>query len=732
MYAGQPFFEEARKVAKLTTPLLPHQERVVGRIQETDQPGLLVIHGLGSGKTLTSIAAQDALRMHAQVVAPAALLGNYSKERSKHLKGKGPKTDLTSMQNMAVKGTFPSAPLLIVDEAHRARDPSSATFQTLKGNTSQKRLLLSGSPFYNHPSDIASLVNLAADAKVLPHEKDDFTRKFISEKVIKPGLADRFANIFRSRENEVKPGVVPILYEKNAPELREAFKKWVDYHPGSKENFPTVERKTVEVPMTSQQLKVYDTLMDKAPAWVAAKIKRGLPPSKQEAQQLNAFLTAVRQVSNSTRPYSTDKAEEPKIQAAFDSMKKMLDANPNSKGVVFSNYLDAGVVPYKERLEAAKIPYGEFTGNVSRKKRDQLVKDYNSGKIRTLLLSSAGGEGLDLKGTRMLQVLDPHWNQEKLKQVEGRGARYMSHSHLPPEERKLLVENYLATRPNGIVSKAVNAVIGRAPDKSVDQYLAQMSNDKEKLIEQFRSLLPGAEKKAAKIPNATEESKAIANSWKPALAREAQYTLPGASLGAAMGYALGSELGGYGGYGGGYGKARAGAAVGTVLGGWLGHQLGQVVPGTLQAGRTLARHAVRHPQKENYLRETAQDMDWGQTAASTLGRLPGALPHLRIALENRRDPVAKALAASAVGTAILSGLGAGYQDKYERMVAVNELDHAKQFLEGQAAEKLRRLRRQVSSLEAQVEGDGWKTRESAPASKKQPPAPPKDKSGKDW
>jgi len=82
------------KLAKLTTKLKPHQQRVVDRMQDEDQPGLVVVHGLGSGKTLTSIAVADALGLKADVVTPAALQQNYRKELSAHTK-KAPKTDLT-------------------------------------------------------------------------------------------------------------------------------------------------------------------------------------------------------------------------------------------------------------------------------------------------------------------------------------------------------------------------------------------------------------------------------------------------------------------------------------------------------------------------------------------------------------------------------------------------------------------------------------------------------------
>ncbi len=713
------FLDELEKIAKVKTPLLAHQQRVVDRLQQEDQPGLVAIHGLGSGKTLTSIAAQEALGMPSQVVAPAALLGNYRKEREKHLTGKSAPAQLTSMQNMATKGESPTAPMLIVDEAHRARDPSSATFQALKGNTAQKRLLLSGSPFYNHPADIAPLIDLAADARVLPYDRDEFTRRYITEKTVKPGMGQRFANIFRSEENQVRPGTVPMLYDKMAPELRSAFAKWIDYHPGSTENFPEVSRKNVDVPMSAEQLKVYDTLMDKAPAWVAAKVKRGLPPNKREAQQLNSFLTASRQAVNTTAPFveQGQPTYEPKIQAAFESLQKTLGENPRAKGVVYSNYLDAGINPYKKRLEEAGIPYGEFTGELPSKKRDQLVKDYNENKIRALLLSSAGGEGLDLKGTRLMQVLDPHWNQEKLKQVEGRGARYMSHADLPPEERKMLIENYTATRPQGLVGGLMNKVTGRKPDQSVDQYLSQMSQNKEDLINQFRALLPQSapqEKSAARLP-ATQESKDLAGSWKPRLASELAFALPTATtLGS-----LGSLAGPYG------------ALAGGIIGAGLGHAISNVANTQLIAdAKSLARSAAKRPSSENALRESAGKMDWKHIGNSIANHGVLAAPGAYGALM-QGDHLGLGLAGASIAASGLGAVGSAYLDKYKRQIAVNELDNAHRENETAAAGRLQRLRRQVSDLEGRVEGDGWRAR-TEPDAVAPVAAKPKDKSGKDW
>lgn len=476
--------DELEKIARIITQLKPYQQRVVDRIQQDDQPGLVVAHGLGSGKTLTSIAAQDALGMQSEVIVPSALQANYKKEIKRHVAGKHPKTLVRSMQNMAAKGTSPDSELMIVDEAHRMRDPASQTYKTIRDNTSQKRLLLTGSPFYNHPSDVATLVNVAAGDNVLPIDKKEFESKYITQEKVSPG--------FMGWMKGIPPGQRPTINLKNRKELRGHLQKWVDYHPSSTDDFPEVERQDVKVEMTPNQLETYDALMGKAPAWVRFKVRNGLPPTKQESKQLNAFLGAARQASNTTAPFITNgTAYDPKIQKAYDELKQNLDANPRAKAVVYSNYLDAGINPYKARLEAGKIPYGEFTGEMSKTKRDELVQKYNEGKIRALLLSSAGGEGLDLKGTRLIQVLEPHWNDEKLHQVEGRGIRYKSHSDLPQEERKVLVQRYLATRPRSGLMEKVHL---RKPGFGTDEYLTQLSQDKERLNNQFRELLQRQEK----------------------------------------------------------------------------------------------------------------------------------------------------------------------------------------------------------------------------------------------
>jgi hypothetical protein len=91
---------------------------------------------------------------------------------------------------------------------------------------------------------------------------------------------------------------------------------------------------------------------------------------------------------------------------------------------------------------------------------------------------------LNLKGTRSVQITEPHFNDVKLDQAIGRGARFKSHEHLPEEDRNVEVMKYLSTMKPGIVDK----IFGSTPMSS-DQYLYNLSERKRKLNDKFLDVL---------------------------------------------------------------------------------------------------------------------------------------------------------------------------------------------------------------------------------------------------
>ena len=62
-------------------------------------------------------------------------------------------------------------------------------------------------------------------------------------------------------------------------------------------------------------------------------------------------------------------------------------------------------------------------------------------KVKVVLISQAGSEGLDLKFIRQVHVLEPWYNMNRIEQIIGRAVRTCSHKDLPFKERN--VEIYL-------------------------------------------------------------------------------------------------------------------------------------------------------------------------------------------------------------------------------------------------------------------------------------------------
>lgn len=459
-------------------PLKDYQQRVLQKMQDPTLPGLVVAHGTGTGKTRTSIETAKALGMPTNVVPPAALQANYHKELGRWMGQVPANVRVQSQQRVALNGLKNDRPnsMLIVDEAHRARQQGGKLLNALEQAQARKKLLLTATPIFNHPQDLASLVNLAANKKLLPTDKAQFNNEYVDQTPVQPGFFQRFMG--------VNPGINYQL--KNTGKLKRILNRYVDYQSGSTEGFPSVKQENVNVPMGDRQMDIYKAIMGKAPLWVRWKVKRGLPPGKGEIESLRAFLSGARQVSNTTQGLTTRKSDiqSTKIDQAFKYFNQQAVKNPRYKAVVYSNYLNSGLNPYAQHLQKHKIPYGEFSGAISPAARNQMVNDYNTNKLRALLVSSAGSEGLDLKGTRLVQILEPHFNEEKEKQIIGRGARYQSHAALPEAERNVLVQRYMAQPQAGFLDRFMGNQV-----KGTDEYIRNLALQKNQLNNQLLQLM---------------------------------------------------------------------------------------------------------------------------------------------------------------------------------------------------------------------------------------------------
>lgn len=456
--------------------LKDHQQRAVTKVNNPATPGLLMYWNLGSGKTIGSIAAANSLGTSTDVVVPASLQSNFKKELRK-TKSNLNTFHVQSYEKFTKNPQITGRDTLIVDEAHRLKDPSSRRSQVIRAlaPSYKKVLLLTGTPIQNKPSDIAPLINTVAKRNLLPMNPEEFNKRYVRTLVDAPSPYERLVE-----------GKKPIVtYDiNNKEDFRSRVRGLVDYYnEADPKDYPGRTDLNIEVPMTSSQVALYNYYEKKLPSGLKSKIQDQLPPSKQEIAQLNSFLSSTRQLSNTTNSFGALQTNSPKNEQIVNILKK--ETQPN---LIYSNYLDSGLVPLAKRLKDEKINYGLFTGEISKKEKDALVKKYNAGKLKALLVSSSGGEGLDLKNTGAVHIMEPHWNDPKLEQVIGRAIRYKSHEKA--KDKNVEVYRYISKfpkQPSGILEDL--HLTSTSDRVSADEYLYNLSDKKKNLNEKFLRIL---------------------------------------------------------------------------------------------------------------------------------------------------------------------------------------------------------------------------------------------------
>ena len=91
-----------------------------------------------------------------------------------------------------------------------------------------------------------------------------------------------------------------------------------------------------------------------------------------------------------------------------------------------------------------------------------------------------------MKGTKLMQILEPHWNDPLLDQVKARAIRYMSHAALPENERNVEVQNYESILPE------TGYLWWKGREKSSDEYMDELAAKKARLNNQFLTALQEA------------------------------------------------------------------------------------------------------------------------------------------------------------------------------------------------------------------------------------------------
>jgi hypothetical protein len=124
----------------------------------------------------------------------------------------------------------------------------------------------------------------------------------------------------------------------------------------------------------------------------------------------------------------------------------------------------------------------------------KIAKNNNMGEIvKVFMITSSGSEGINLRNTRYVHIMEPYWHPVRLEQVIGRARRICSHKSLPPALQTVEVFVYLMIfTPTQL--KSENAIELKRKDLSKgtpkvpitsDQFLYEISEIKSNLTAQL-------------------------------------------------------------------------------------------------------------------------------------------------------------------------------------------------------------------------------------------------------
>lgn len=491
--------------------LYPHQQRIV----DSPETSKIIAHSVGGGKTLTSIAKFEKMKEegkanHALVVTPASLrdnfgekgvgkftdskyniVGNKQEIQSKKYHDFDPSADYNILSyemyrkdpTRALMTT--KADTVIQDESHRGRNDETLTVEQLKRYRPlyKNHISLTGSIVNNTPADVQPIVDVVSGGKAkLGKDKTDFERKFIQR-----SNAKKYQD---KRENRR-----PIVGFKNRDFLGKELTKYIDYEDyGSLKDIADMPEKNLQVkkiPISKEQAKYYKKMLKNDPAMMHLIKEKRLETLKDD-EVARAFnkLIEERKLMNSVGsvvpgiPLSESAKITPKTQALISDLDDYLKKTPDGQAILMSHLINGGTDVLEEGLKERGIPYGTFLGKgnkgVTEQSRQQAVRDYNAGKLRAMIISEAGGEGLSLDDTTYEAALDPHFNPERMKQMEARGIR--SGGLKGRDDRSVQVTRYLATMPKTFG-------IFRSSIRTPDEFIYQIQENKDRQNQMLYDLL---------------------------------------------------------------------------------------------------------------------------------------------------------------------------------------------------------------------------------------------------
>lgn len=421
--------EKVKLPSKLKAKLRPYQERGFIWLYSNTVKGLgsCMADDMGLGKTIQVIALllklkeEKKLDKPSLVVCPTTLLGNWQKECEKF----APSLDVliyhglsraimpkfkfkdkdkaSSIYNIfkdkdiiiTTYGTVRSDidylkelgwGLLIVDEAQNIKNPSTDQTRAVKSIKSDCRIAISGTPVENRLTELWSIFDFINEGYLL--SLNEFQRQYSIP-------IEKYRDI--NKIENLKKSTSPFLLRRLKTD-----KSIID-------DLPEKNVNNEYCGLTKEQAALYTKTLED----IMAEIENSEGIDRKGL--VLKLISSLKQICN--HPVNYIKKGEATKELSGKSLKvieligKILDSG--EKALIFTQYKEMGDILLKIIEKEFKMEPIFFHGGVSRKKRDEMVEEFqNPESLKSIMILSlkAGGTGLNLTSAANVIHYDLWWN----------------------------------------------------------------------------------------------------------------------------------------------------------------------------------------------------------------------------------------------------------------------------------------------------------------------------------
>lgn len=284
--------------------------------------------------------------------------------------------------------------LVISDESVRISNPKAKQSKQIKKIKAKQRIAMTGTPLSNSIHDIWNIVDFCK-----PNYLGNFYQ-FTERYCIK----DRWGTIIGYKN-------IPELKKKLHSVMIRRLKKDVLHE------LPDKLYEIIYIDLDPEEKKIYNAIKDT----INDELKEYQINTVLEDKYIsNAIVKMVRlRQATCSLELLSEHIYSPKLEALKELLKDIL--HEEKKTIIFTEFKEMAKILNRELKEYHPLL---FTGDTSQEERDEVKKLFNSeNKHQILVMSPAGGVGLNLQRSNYVIHYDIPWSLERVEQREGRAHR---------------------------------------------------------------------------------------------------------------------------------------------------------------------------------------------------------------------------------------------------------------------------------------------------------------------